>query len=1071
MGIDAGTIVIRLAADAKGVVQGFGVATGQVKGFKGQMDGISAGMASAGDKMTKWLTLPILAAGAASTKFALDFEQSMTDIEALVGASTKDMATYRAAIMDLAPAVGIGPRELADALYFVTSSGLKGGAALRALRASALASAAGLGDTKTIADAVTSAINAYGEGALSASRATDILLAAVREGKSDPEEFAGSIGRVIPIAQKMGVSFGEVAGIMSAMSLNGTDANEAVTQISAMLASSIKPTKDGAAALKDVGMSYADLRKEIAEKGLTATVADLNEKFHGNIETLGELFPNIRALRGFLALTGAEADKYAGIIDRVSKAHGDAAKASAIALSKPGADLKKAWAEIQVELVETGDILLPFLADGAKLVSGLAKGFGNLSDESKKLVVGLAAAAAVAGPLLSVLARLATIKLACGGAGSLTGIASGAGKATDKVKLLGDAALTTGDGLRGMKVGTVAGFGVIGVAAGSLLVVLGHINEETQKVNKSIDDMVEANTKAINELGAKQMYKAAVEGINGIFKSMADGKLTLREGQRALIDWDQGLRNALASAKKWGTPEMVKGIQELIDKSRSATGGAKEMVAAFGVPMRIHNTEVNAEIAKTKTKISELKDELVVLGKQTPSPRVKADTEECKRKLEEARQRLRELNDEKANPKVTVNNKQAVSAIQYTKWMLGQLHDKTVTLRVQKMYSEQPAAPGHGVGSGTPSYYPGGNNFGNVRPMTYASANPFAGIPADQINLIPPQFSAAWLGMIDSLQQRYEGLLEWAAKIPDDERWKGLGTKEGKWTRFTDFLAKAQDEYQGLLDAAEQVQADIDNLTGTIMNSVALWPQYVETVNELGEKVKELQLPTVQMMNPDDLSKVMDANVANMKAWVANMDKLRAAGLPKELLDELTAMGLGGAGQVAGLASMTAEQLAKWTGGWLELQKLAGEQAKATFKDASDAAVAAIDAFTAALLDALAALGIPKEVGGTVIPGQKSLTVFPQAAGGDYLVTRPTLFLAGEDGIERAQFTPLPGGGARSALPSPSGWDGEGGVYVHIGSIVSNDPEAVRVAAREAFIEGMMEFADLKRTNRLGRGR
>jgi plasmid stabilization system protein ParE len=32
--------------------------------------------------------------------------------------------------------------------------------------------------------------------------------------------------------------------------------------------------------------------------------------------------------------------------------------------------------------------------------------------------------------------------------------------------------------------------------------------------------------------------------------------------------------------------------------------------------------------------------------------------------------------------------------------------------------------------------------------------------------------------------------------------------------------------------------------------------------------------------------------------------------------------------------------------------------------------------------------------------------VFPQAAGGDYIVTRPTLFLAGEAGAERATFTP-----------------------------------------------------------------
>ncbi len=44
---------------------------------------------------------------------------------------------------------------------------------------------------------------------------------------------------------------------------------------------------------------------------------------------------------------------------------------------------------------------------------------------------------------------------------------------------------------------------------------------------------------------------------------------------------------------------------------------------------------------------------------------------------------------------------------------------------------------------------------------------------------------------------------------------------------------------------------------------------------------------------------------------------------------------------------------------------------------------------------------------------------YPQAAGGDWLVTRPTVFIAGERGPERATFTPVGqgGGGGRQLLP------------------------------------------------------
>ena len=402
---DAGSIIVRLLADASQYMQAMGAA-GKATGAVGtNMAVVSRKMETAGKKMTRAVTLPVLALGAVGAKLALNFEDAFTDIEALVGASADEIAHMREAVLDLAPAVGKGPQELAEALYFITSSGLEGSAALDALKASATAAAAGLGDTMTIADAVTSAINAYGLKNLSAAKTTDILTAAVREGKSEPEEFAGSIGRVIPLASKMGVEFGEVAGIMAAMSLNGTNANEAVTQITAMLSTAVKPTKEGAEALKSVGESYASIRKRIADDGLLKAIEHLNKAFDGDIEKTAEVFGNIRALRGILALTGPEAKKYAGIIDRVAQAHGDAAKAAEIALSKPGARLEKAWAGIQASLIRIGDIALPVFAEIADEVAEAARWFGKLDDSTKKNVLTFGLVAAAAGPALSIICK------------------------------------------------------------------------------------------------------------------------------------------------------------------------------------------------------------------------------------------------------------------------------------------------------------------------------------------------------------------------------------------------------------------------------------------------------------------------------------------------------------------------------------------------------------------------------------------------------------------------------------------------------------------------------------------
>ncbi len=128
-----------------------------------------------------------------------------------------------------------------------------------------------MGDTATIADLATSALNAYGEANISATQATDVMVAAVREGKLEASELAGSMGRVLPIASAMGVRFDEVGAAFAALSRTGTNAAEAATQVRGILSSLLRPTKQSEDALAGMGLSAEGLRKQIREKGLLSS--------------------------------------------------------------------------------------------------------------------------------------------------------------------------------------------------------------------------------------------------------------------------------------------------------------------------------------------------------------------------------------------------------------------------------------------------------------------------------------------------------------------------------------------------------------------------------------------------------------------------------------------------------------------------------------------------------------------------------------------------------------------------------------------------------------------------------
>ncbi|HKN43698.1 MAG TPA: phage tail tape measure protein, partial [Propionibacteriaceae bacterium] len=140
----------------------------------------------------------------AASKAFSSFEGSMRKITGLVGVSRKQVDAWQEPLLKLGPEVAKSPTELADALFFVTSAGLRGQKALDALSVSAHAAAAGLGETKTVADAITSAINAYGQANLSAAKAGDVLVATVREGKTAADQLAPVIGNIAALGAQLG---------------------------------------------------------------------------------------------------------------------------------------------------------------------------------------------------------------------------------------------------------------------------------------------------------------------------------------------------------------------------------------------------------------------------------------------------------------------------------------------------------------------------------------------------------------------------------------------------------------------------------------------------------------------------------------------------------------------------------------------------------------------------------------------------------------------------------------------------------------------------------------------------
>jgi TP901 family phage tail tape measure protein len=396
---------IEITGNAAGLTAALNTASGKLKAFGSKMQSVGGGL-------SRSLTLPLVAAGVASVKMAFDFDKSMTQIKALVGVAGDEVDAMGQRAKQMALDTGKSATEAGDALFYITSAGLRGEEAMQVLEASLKAAAVGLGETKTIADLATSAMNAYGRDTLSASQATDILATAVREGKLEASALAGSMGGVIPIASNLGVGFEEVAAALAAMSRTGTDAANGATQLNAILSSIAKPTDQSVLAFQRMGLTTDGLSKSLADDGLLNTLVLLKNRLEASGQSFTDIVPNVRAWKGVLDLTGAGLNDNIKIFEALNNTMGATDQMFKTTSESAQFKFTKATNEMKGSLLEVGlvllEMLVPVVTKLGTFLREASDAFNSLDEGTKKVILTFGGIVAVVGPALLVIGKIST---------------------------------------------------------------------------------------------------------------------------------------------------------------------------------------------------------------------------------------------------------------------------------------------------------------------------------------------------------------------------------------------------------------------------------------------------------------------------------------------------------------------------------------------------------------------------------------------------------------------------------------------------------------------------------------
>jgi TP901 family phage tail tape measure protein len=511
-------------------------------------------VASVGSTFTRRMTLPIVGAGAAGVKTAADFESSMSKITGLVGIAADEVKGMESAVLDLSGRTAKSPQELADALFVITSAGLRGKDALNALESSAMAGAAGLGQTNDIARAVAGSLNAYGAETLNAAQSTDIIVAAARAGNFETSQFAGALGRVLPFAQQAGSSFEDMAGGVALLTRTNGDAAQSVTQMSALFRAFVVPTEQARTALSNIGLSAEDVRTAIAEDGLPAALEMLDDKLGGNREELGRLLGSSEAAAAAFQILDADAQTVADTFGVTNNAVGLTGDAFQTVSETSAFQFAQTMAQLKTLLIDVGAIIMPFVTDLVDGFGRVIETFKNLDEDQQRQIVMFLAIVAALGPVLFIVGKVAAAF------GTLIKVGVTLAK--------GIAFLVTPMGLVVLAIAAVIAIGVLlwknwdtitEKAAELWSKVSGWFKKIWDSIKETFDTVKEYLSDVLGSIG--EAFGSAWDGIVGTVRSAANMIIGL---VNAIIGAVERMVNALASGvnniPRFTVPEWVPGI-------------------------------------------------------------------------------------------------------------------------------------------------------------------------------------------------------------------------------------------------------------------------------------------------------------------------------------------------------------------------------------------------------------------------------------------------------------------------------------------------------------------------------
>ena len=389
--------------------------TSLTKAWGQQFIDVGEQMSDFGDKLTKYVTLPLAGLGTAAVTAAAQFEDGMAKIYTIAVDSNEPMEKMRDDLVQLSNDTGFSLDDLSEATYQAVSASVDAGKAVEFMGDATKLARAGFTTTTKAVDLLTTVINAYGYEVEDATWISDMLLKTQNDGKTILDELASSMGIIIPMASNYGVGLDQISAAYAAMTKQGVKTERATTFLRAVFTELEKESSGVAKILEEkTGKSFAQLMND--GNDLSDVLRILYDAVDGDTEAFQRLFGNVRATQAVASLVAKGTGEFSeafGMLDyeleRVQDSAGQTNKALE-QMETPSLKAKRAVNQLKNAGVDLGESMIQMaLPTFEKMTDGVRKAtdsFMGLSDETKEMLIKTGLLVAGIGPAIKVFGTL-----------------------------------------------------------------------------------------------------------------------------------------------------------------------------------------------------------------------------------------------------------------------------------------------------------------------------------------------------------------------------------------------------------------------------------------------------------------------------------------------------------------------------------------------------------------------------------------------------------------------------------------------------------------------------------------